>query len=227
MCLSITLLSAQEEVANPMDTMGTAINKLQSDLYILKKLKISGYVQAQYQIADTAGISSFAGGNFPAAVDNRFDVRRGRLKFTYTSGLTSSVIQFDVTQRGVNFKDVFFSVTEPWKSSLSLTMGMFNRPFSFENEYSSSLRESPERARIVQAFLPGERDLGAKLSFQAPKPSKWNILKIEAGLFNGTGLAGTNDFDSFKDFIGNIGIAKTTRNEKSIMVCDFHIITVV
>lgn len=214
MCLSITLLSAQEEVANPMDTMGTAINKLQSDLYILKKLKISGYIQAQYQIADTAGISSFVGGNFPAAVDNRFDVRRGRLKFTYTSGLSSSVIQFDVTQRGVNFKDVFLSVTEPWKSSLSLTMGMFNRPFSFENEYSSSLRESPERSRIVQVFLPGERDLGAKLSFQAPKPSKWNILKIEAGLFNGTGLAGTNDFDSFKDFIGNIGITKTTRNEK-------------
>ena len=68
MSLSITLLSAQEE-ANPLDTMGTAINKLQSELSILKKLKISGYIQAQYQIADTAGISSFAGGNFPATVE--------------------------------------------------------------------------------------------------------------------------------------------------------------
>ena len=97
MCLSITLLSAQEEVANPMDTMGTAINKLQSDLYILKKLKISGYDQAQYQIADRAGISSFAVGNFPAAVDNRIDVRRGRLKFIYTSGLKSMIIKFDCT----------------------------------------------------------------------------------------------------------------------------------
>ena len=37
MCLSITLLSAQEEVANPMDTMGTAINKLQSDIKIDNK----------------------------------------------------------------------------------------------------------------------------------------------------------------------------------------------
>ena len=38
-------------------------------------------------------------------------------------------------------------------------------------------------------------------------------MKIEGGLFNGTG--GTaSDFDYKKDFIGNIGINKTTKNEK-------------
>ncbi|MEP7194963.1 MAG: porin [Saprospiraceae bacterium] len=210
-----TFLFSQEEELNPIDTLGIAVNKIQSELYILKKLKISGYTQVQYQIADTAGISSYAGGNFPTAVDNRFDVRRGRLKLTYESGLTQSVIQFDITQRGASFKDVFVKVAEPWIGFITLTGGIFSRPISFENEYSSSVRETPERSRIVQLILPGERDLGAKLSFQAPKSSKWNILKLEGGLFNGTGLAGTNDFDSFKDFIGNIGINKTTKNEKT------------
>ncbi|MEO6191306.1 MAG: porin [Saprospiraceae bacterium] len=212
--IQFSLLGAQEGPKDPIDTLTVAFNKLQSDLSLLKKIKISGYIQAQYQIADSAGIASFAGGNFPATVDNRFDVRRGRIKVAYESRLTQSVLQIDVTQRGVAIKDAFMKLTEPYKNALSLTAGMFSRPISFECEYSSSLRETPERTRMVQTLLPGERELGAKLSFQAPKTSKWNILKIEAGLFNGSGPSAANDFDKYKDFIGNIGINKTSKNEK-------------
>ena len=49
------------------------------------------------------------------------------------------------------------------------------------------LRESPERGRMSQLIFPNERDLGAMLTIQGPKLSNWNWLKLEAGLFNGTG----------------------------------------
>ncbi|NOU46009.1 MAG: porin [Bacteroidales bacterium] len=204
---------AQEVEMTPFDTLASSVNKLQSDLAQLKKIKVTGYVQAQYQLADTTGISSFAGGNFPANVDNRFSVRRGRVKIMYDNTLTSSVVQFDVTEKGVAIKDAYIKITEPWTKSLSLTSGVFDRPFGFEISYSSSMRESPERARMTQTLFPGERDLGAKITFQPPKTSKWNFFKAEAGMFNGVSGSFV-DFDSKKDFIGNIGINKTTKSEK-------------
>ena len=211
--ISPLFMVAQEVEQTPFDTLASSVGKLQSDVNLLKKIKISGYIQAQYQQADSTGISSFAGGNFPANVDNRFSVRRGRAKFTYDNVLTSAVLQIDVTEKGVAIKDAYIKVTEPWLKSISLTTGVFDRPFGYEISYSSSMRESPERARMTQTLFPGERDLGAKITFQAPKTSKWNFIKAEAGLFNGS--TGTiPDFDSKKDFIGNIGINKTTKSEK-------------
>jgi hypothetical protein len=55
-----------------------------------KKLKISGYVQAQYQKAESDGIESFAGGNFGTGIDNRFSIRRGRVKFTFDNQVPDS-----------------------------------------------------------------------------------------------------------------------------------------
>ena len=206
-------VKSQEVEQNPIDTLTTTVQKLQSDFSILKKLKLSGYVQAQFQTSDSMGASSFAGGNFPTNSDKRFMVRRGRLKATYDNGLSLFVLQFDVTEKGMGIKDAYIKIKEPWMNAVSLTTGVFDRPFGFEISYSSSLRETPERTRLFQTIFPGERDLGAKITIQAPKTSKWNFLKIEGGLFNGTG--GTaSDFDYKKDFIGNIGINKTTKNEK-------------
>jgi len=218
--LAITLFAlfgynvkSQEVEQNPIDTLTTTVQKLQSDFSILKKLKLSGYVQAQFQTSDSMGASSFAGGNFPTNSDKRFMVRRGRLKATYDNGLSLFVLQFDVTEKGMGIKDAYIKIKEPWMNAVSLTTGVFDRPFGFEISYSSSSRETPERTRLFQTIFPGERDLGAKITIQAPKTSKWNFLKIEGGLFNGTG--GTaSDFDYKKDFIGNIGINKTTKNEK-------------
>ena len=49
------------------------------------------------------------------------------------------------------------------------------------------------------------------LTFQMPKASPWNFLKIDAGFFAGNG---TNpEFDKKKDFIGRIGIVRDAANE--------------
>jgi hypothetical protein len=189
-----------------------AIEKIQSDLSIIGRLKVSGYIQSQFQLADTAGIESFAGGNFPSGIDNRFSVRRGRFKLAYDYSFSQYVIQVDVTEKGVGIKDAYVSFTEPWLQSFALTAGVFDRPFGYEISYSSSLRESPERSRMFQTLFPGERDLGAKLTFQPPKTSRFNFIRVDAGLFSGAGPT-VVDFDRYKDFIGHIAFNKSFRDE--------------
>jgi hypothetical protein len=203
------LSRAQENLGG--DTLYPIIEQLNQDLTIYKKLKVSGYIQAQYQYADTAGITSFAGGNFPTNSNQRFAVRRGRVKFAYAGSNSQFVLQLDLTEKGLAAKDAYGVVTDPWTKSFSLTGGLFNRPFGHEIVYSSSQRESPERSRLYQTLFPGERDAGMMLTFQPPKTSAYNWFRLDAGLFNGTGVA--SDFDSKKDFIGHLSINRSTKSE--------------
>ncbi len=206
-------LRAQVTEAPKADTVYPILEKLQSDAALLSRLKISGYLQTQFQLADTAGIESFAGGNFPAGIENRFAVRRGRFKLAYDYAFSQFVIQVDVTEKGVGIKDAYLSITDPWLNCFSLTAGVFDRPFGYEISYSSSSRESPERSRMFQTLFPGERDLGARFTFQPPKTSRFNFIRFDAGLFNGSG-PNTVDFDRYKDFISHLSINKTSNSEK-------------
>jgi phosphate-selective porin len=216
---SATLAKAQE--AEP-DTLRATVAKMASDLDILKKIKVTGYIQPQFQWADSMGQAGYGGGNFNSGVDKRFQLREARLKVTYDNVVTQGVFQIDVTERGVSIKDMYLRVTDPWTNWVQLKVGMFDRPFGFEIGYSSSLRETPDRARMSQIIFPGERDLGATIALQGPKGGNWNWLRLEGGMFNGTGAPGvsgsatgnTSDFDKKKDFIGRISATRTTRNEK-------------
>jgi hypothetical protein len=211
------LTKAQEVTAlSDVDSLKYKMDQVQTDLKKLNQIKISGYIQAQYQVADSVGAKSFAGGDFGSGLDKRFMLRRGRVKFTYTGNLTQYVLQLDATEKGVGIKDAYVKLTEPALQTFSLTAGIFDRPFGFEIGYSSSQRETPERGRMSQTLFPGERDLGAMVSFEPPKTSKFNFIKIDAGLFNGTGIALTNtsDFDKQKDFIGRINLKKSISDEK-------------
>ncbi len=221
---SATLAKAQ---GTQPDTLPGTVARLASEIEALKRIKITGYIQAQFQYADSSGMNSYGGGAFPSHTDKRFQVRRGRLKSTYTSAntLTQAVLQLDVTERGLTIKDAYIRVTEPWCKWVSLKVGMFDRPFGFDIGYSSSLRESPERGRMSQIIFPNERDLGADLILQGPKGGNWEWLKLEGGMFNGTGapsaagssataVSNTSDFDKFKDFIGRISASRATINQK-------------
>lgn len=203
--------NAQEALA-PLDTLARFAQKTAMEVDKIKKLKITGYIQAQYQIADTAGITSFAAGNFPATSNNRFSIRRGRLKLVYEPNYLSNLqFQIDLTERGLVVMDAFYRITDPFIKSISLTAGIHDRPYGYEISFSSSNRETPERSRLFQTILPSERDLGAKLTFQAPKGNPWNVLKFDIGLYNGTGLIGS-DFDNKKDLISHLAYNKTNQN---------------
>ena len=209
-CFS-TILSAQETTKSAVDTIYPLVEKLQSDAGILSRLKFSGYVQAQWQKADTIGSpAKYSGGNF-SGLDNRFQVRRGRFKVNYVNELSEYALQIDVTEKTVAIKDAYAAFTDPWLRSFTLTGGAFNRPFGYEVSYSSASLESPERARIEQALFPNEEDLGAQLAIQAPSSSPFNFIRLQGGMFTGNGL--NPETDKYKDFIGQIIFKKTFLNE--------------
>jgi len=191
-----------EEVKGQVEGMNETLLEMKSTLDALKRIKLSGYIQAQYQSAQIDGAKSFAGGDFSSTLHNRFLLRRGRLKVNYDNDLTQYVIQFDITQGGLATKDVYVSVKEPWLKAFSLTSGVFDRPFGFEISYSSSSRETPERTRLFQTLFPGERDLGAKVEF-ASADGPLSFLNVKAGFFTGNGIGA--ETDNAKDFIGRVG----------------------
>jgi phosphate-selective porin len=190
------------EVKGTVEGINETLLDMKSTVDAIKKIKISGYIQAQYQSAESDGAKSFAGGDFPAASHNRFMIRRGRLKVNYDNDLTQYVLQLDATEKGVALKDAYISVKEPWVKAFGLTAGAFNRPFGFEISYSSSSRESPERSRLFQTLFPGERDLGAKIDFM-PQDGLLSFLNFQGGIFTGNGVS--SETDNAKDFIGRLG----------------------
>lgn len=177
------------------------------------RVRITGYMQPQLQIAQQKGVQSFNGGDFPANVNNRFTLRRGRIRIEYVhfgeqSGPSVQfAFQFDGTERGVVIRDFWGRLFENKYQLFTLSVGMFARPFGYEVNLSSSDRESPERGRMSQLLMKTERDLGAMVSFEPrQKDNPLRYLKIDAGLFNGQGLAAVGDFDSHKDFISRIAL---------------------
>jgi len=208
-------LEAQE--LNEMEELETRTSTLENSVRLLQKFKVSGYIQAKYQYAQTDA----DGTNFKLTQRrnnyetselkdfSRFGLRRGRIKFTYEDGIASGVVQIDVTEKGIStdrnvvmFKDVYLQVKDPWSGTNLLKAGVFDRTFGHEIAYSSSRRESPERSRIFQSLFPDERDLGVALTLQPSKSSPLNILKLEAGMFAGNGIK--PQFTSHMDFIGHL-----------------------
>jgi hypothetical protein len=174
-------------------------------------LQISGYLQPQFQVASDTSVNSFSGGNFGSGSNNRFTLRRGRIRFDYARFTKDHfpslqfVFQFDGTERGVFIRDFWGRAWDSKWQLYSFTAGMFARPFGYEVNYGSADREAPERGRMSQILMRTERDLGAMVSFEPQNKShRLYKLKIDAGLFNGQGLSGPLEYDSYKDFIGQV-----------------------
>ncbi len=206
--------TVEEGLANvkgALDGLNETFLETKTTVDKLAKIKLSGYIQAQWQYADSVGIQSVAGGNFPAksatAVGSRerFMVRRGRLKTSYETPTSKYVLQLDAVPTGVSIKDAYLTVMEPWLNTFSYTMGVFDRPFGYEISYSSSSRESPERSRVYQTLFPGERDMGAKLEINpGADMGIAQYFNFKGGVFTGMG-PNANEIDDKQDMIGRLG----------------------
>ncbi|MCP3169097.1 porin [Myxococcus qinghaiensis] len=172
-----------------------------NDLISLKKLKISGYVQARYQYQES--LDDTGTGGF-----SRFAIRRGRIKTTYTTDWSQLLLQIDAvpTSPFVTVRDAEATLFIPGThQQAGLTLGQMKWPFGYEAVQSSSDREIPERTRVVRAFLPDERDRGVKFAgtFLEGK------VNVSAGLFDGDGIFNQgfigSDNDKEKDVIGRAG----------------------
>src|SRR5690349_18812936 len=58
------------------DTVRSVIKRMEN-------LSFSGYIQPQFQLAQSKGASSYNGGNFSEFSNNRFMLRRARIKLDY------------------------------------------------------------------------------------------------------------------------------------------------
>ncbi|MCU0408576.1 MAG: hypothetical protein MUD02_06470 [Bacteroidales bacterium] len=222
------LVMVVPETWSQVDPLWVQDTTFVKELYIMKNkfqsLSFTGYLQIQFQHAESAGISSYNGGDFAAESDSRFMIRRGRFRLDYERRNQQGfyrynfALQFDGTEKGVNIRDMFGRIYENKWHNLVATFGVFNRPFGYELNYSSSLRESPERGRMSQILMKTERDIGAMLSFEPQDRSrKYYPLKIDAAVFNGQGLNGLGEFDSFKDFVARASLRKTEIADKTYL----------
>jgi hypothetical protein len=215
----------EETTQDKIDTLYNRTEYLLQDLSVARKFKWNAYVQSQFQLGDTAGINPWGGGSFAPDQNNRFSVRRGRIKASYEdldefgSIKTQIVMQLDFTERGFLMRDFYGKVTDPWTRTFGLKAGIMDKPFGYEVTYSSGLRETPERGRMSQSLFPGEKDAGVQFVIQPPKNSRYNFFKLETGLYNGNGYNTSNslgvagDYDSQKDWISRLSFFKTNFEE--------------
>jgi len=205
---------AQKFLTDMMDT-STDMGKGMLSIYQkFGSIKFTGYTQPQFQWAEEKGTKTFAGGDFSPYSNNRFTLRRNRIRLDYAYANKNNeiaayfVFQFDATERGVFARDMWLRLFDNKWKLFHLTTGLFARPFGYELNLSSADRESPERGRMSQTLMKVERDLGAMLSFESRRKdaSALKMFKIDLGVFNGPGLNNTTDYDSYKDVIGRIGL---------------------
>ncbi|WP_199724428.1 porin [Taibaiella sp. KBW10] len=198
-----------------IDTSTAMGKKMLSIATKFGNISFSGYLQPQFQYIQTKGSASYNGGDYAPNSDNRFRLRRGRMRMDYT-GYTAKgkpstyfVLQFDGTERGVNVRDFWGRYYENKFELFHFSTGIMARPFGFELLYSSVNREAPERGRMSQILMNTERDLGVMFSF-APrkKESKIKWIGFDIGIYNGQGLTGTQEFDSHKDVVSKLSFKK-------------------
>jgi phosphate-selective porin len=161
----------------------------ESDLGKLNKIKVSGYIQAQWESygADLEKTNGYS---------NTFYIRRARVKFTYEAlDGVKFVLQPDFSTGNLTLKDAYGVVNIPKLKNVTLWAGQMNRP-NYDVEYSSSSREVLERARVTTTIYPGEREIGAKLEYNGIKVPFLLQVMMMNGNFTGTQA---KDVDSRKD----------------------------
>ena len=211
--ISVFTAFAQEE-GTPIEQLQQKVEVHEDGLKLLNNLKITGYIQPQFQWGQEAAALKVGTANEnPTSSFNRMGIRRGRLKFTYDDGgIASGVFQLNIIDKPgisgatVQLKEAYLNVKDPWTNSNAIRAGIFDRPFGNEISYSSSLLESPERSRIINQLFPDETDLGFMLVLKPAAASPLNFVRFEGGLFAGNAI--NPETDNRKDFIGHIVAAK-------------------
>ena len=210
-CGLILKVNAQEattdeklsEVNDKVNGLTERLANDEADLQKLTKIKVSGYIQAQWQNYE----------NLNTQPANFFSLRRARVKFTYeiTDGV-KFVLTPEFVPGNLSVKDAYVVLNDHWTKSFSLWAGKFNRP-NYEVEYSSSQREVAERSKVIGTLYPGERAIGAKLEYNPLNfpihmqlallngNEDLTITDSKGDLNNKTTLGLNKDFDNYKDIM--------------------------
>lgn len=183
-------------------------------------LKITGYVQAQYEFHQDSEDQLQQGGVL--LNQNRFLLRRTRLKLQREWQYGGVMIELDANTVkgpaiGLQHAEVSLAYRNPDQSPLvQLTLGLFDNPFG--REVLESPRERPfmERSYASRAFFPAEPDLGARASGQA------SFFRYSVAVVNGQPLGDRTGFilqdpNAHKDVLGRVGVDVTLESPVRII----------
>ncbi|PSK92080.1 porin [Taibaiella chishuiensis] len=222
-----SLSNSGGKLLTDMIDTSTRMGKNMLSLYNkLGQIGFSGYLQPQFQYSESKGNpNTFQGGEWGPYVDNRFRLRRGRLRTDFTHYTADGkpevyfLFQFDGTERGVNIRDFWGRYYENKWQLFHFSAGMMARPFGHEVLLSSIFREAPERGRMSQTIMNTERDLGFMVSLNPRKStSKWRWFAIDLGIYNGQGLTGPAEYDSHKDVVFRISSKRQELGKSGIKI---------
>ncbi|MBC8131367.1 MAG: hypothetical protein H7X95_00190 [Deltaproteobacteria bacterium] len=189
-------------VEGKVDGLDESYAGTKSTVEKLNRIKFSGYIQGRFENRGNSVNGVMANGT--AATTTQFLVRRARLKLNYDGTNAEYVFQIDATGAGVSLRDAEATFVDTWTPfGFRLTVGQFKWPFGYEILQSSGDREMPERAAVITALFPGERDRGVRLT------GRYEFLRFAVALVNGAGTSvapfQNNDQNTFKDVVGRIG----------------------
>ena len=158
-----------------MDMVDTSKNMGKGMLALynrLDKIRLSGYIQPQFQVAESRGAKNYSGGDFSRTATAVL-CYAGPAFVLITCIILQSPTDFPcslffntILPKEVPMSEMYGRFFENKYKLFSFTTGLFARPFSYELNLSSADRESPERGRMTQAITKIERDLG-----EARRPS--------------------------------------------------------
>jgi len=193
------------EVDDKINGINERLTITEGDVSKLTKIKISGYVQGQYQHFESPSLQSTS--------NNYWSIRRARLKVVYEplDGV-KFVLQPDFVPGALSIREAYAVLNDRWTKSFSFWAGKFNRP-NYEVEYSSSQLDVLERPMVIRTLYPGEYAIGAKLEFNPLSVP----IHMQLAMLNGAdGLTITNssganintvenrDFDNYKDIMARV-----------------------
>jgi hypothetical protein len=147
-------------------------------------ITLRGYIQMRYErdSSQPTDVTDLARGR---AKEN-FRLRRVRLdvRGTPLKGVLYR-LQVDAAETDVALRDAYLELRT---GDVFFTFGHFKVPLLEEVLESSSVRWTPERARVSTALFPGERDRGIAYTLR-----KQGLPEITLGLFSGTRSSQTQD----------------------------------
>ena len=147
-------------------------------------ISVRGYIQMRYE-RDNSRPTDENNLTTGRAKDN-FRLRRVRLdvRGTPLKGVLYR-LQVDAAETDVALRDAYLELRA---GDGFFTFGHFKVPLLEEVLESSSVRLTPERARVSTALFPGERDRGITYTLR-----KQGLPEITLGLFSGTRTTQTQD----------------------------------
>ena len=171
-------------------------------------LTLSGFMQNDFYVKQTSEDQLNTSTGAPLN-DNRFTVRRARLRGAIDRRYLAAVLEVDAnTTNGPQVRPMNMEATVklPGDSvpTVAGTVGIFKIPFGYEVGQADYNRLFAERSNMERAFFPGEYDLGAKVG------GGWRFVRYVLAIQNGEPMGESTfparDPNAAKDVVGRLGM---------------------